>query len=143
MAKRRIRRKTAKKTTKAASSGGRKRKLSLDEMLKRIPSKDYLTTSEVQHIFNDAHEVTIYKMVGRGEITAYRTRNRGKANCYKRDEIERAVRARFEPEIAPTSKKIMESGDGGDDQAEEADGKAGSVRKRTRARKKKAKKKGA
>jgi len=101
MAKNRVRKKaTRRRSSKTGSSSGRlKPELTKDEMLDRVPDgedKELLTTADVQHIFNDCHQQTIYKMIGRGELNPFKSRNRGKANVYKRDEVIAAIVTRFQ-----------------------------------------------
>lgn len=98
---------------KSATSGGRKEPLTREEMLVRVPDKPYLTTPEVQHVFNDAHEVTIYKWVQKERLKAYRTNNQGKANLYKREDVIALIEDRFT--LVP-AKKIRESDDGDEDE---------------------------
>ena len=69
----------------------------MDQMLKRIPDKDWISTKELQHVLNECHEITIYRQVQDGKITPYRTNSRGKANLYKRVDVVAMVKARFEP----------------------------------------------
>ncbi len=86
-----------KKASKSPTASAPKKKLTMDEMLARIPQgKDTLTTEEVQHIWNDCHIQTIYKMNAKDLIQPYRSRDSGKANLYKTDEIVAAIHARFE-----------------------------------------------
>jgi len=71
----------------------------MDEMLNRInEAKDptWMTTDEVRHVFNDCHVVTVYKMNARKELTPYRRRSTGPSNYYRRDQVESAVRRRFQ-----------------------------------------------
>jgi len=109
MAKNRIRKKRRpKKKSQQGSSSQRKKILTQDEMLARIPmDKDWLDTPDVQHIFNDAHEVTIYKWVGNGELKAYRVKNRGKTNLYKRDDVIALIHKRCTPRPASISESNM------------------------------------
>lgn len=70
--------------------------LTQDQMLSRIPvDKDVLTTEDIQHIFNNCHKQTVYKMVMRGELKPYRSRNRGSSNIFKTVEVIAAIGARF------------------------------------------------
>ncbi len=88
----------AKAKARPSTTGGRdKPPLTLEEMLARIPDKEYLSTREVQHVFNDAHPISVYRWVKKGELEAFRVRSRGKANVFKREGIVAAVRARFTP----------------------------------------------
>lgn len=86
---------------RSGSSSQRKKLLTEDEMLARVPmEKEYLTTPEVQHVFNDCHEVTVYKWVSMGDLEAYRVKNRGKANLYKRDDVIALIHQRCTPHPA-------------------------------------------
>ena len=67
-------------------------------MLARIPGgKVWLTTRELQHVLNDCHEITVYRLIKDKRIRPYRTNSRGKANIYKRADVERMVKDRFTP----------------------------------------------
>ena len=98
-----------KKKRNKGSRSKPKRPLSMQEMLDRIPDKEYLTTPDVQHVFNDCHKVTVWKMTSGGDLIRYRTRSRGKANVYKREDVVRAVKARFQLRLAPSSDQIRET----------------------------------
>ena len=87
----------------------KKRFLTQDEMLARIPDKQFLTTPEVQHVFNDCHEVTVYKWVRQGALPAFRVRARGKANVYRREDVIDLIAARFLPR--PIRRNSSESTD--------------------------------
>lgn len=82
----------------ATARGIETRPLNKKETLERVPpgtDETLLTTRQLQHIFNDCHVQTIYKMIGRGELRPYRTRSRGKMNVYKRGEVIAAIHSRF------------------------------------------------
>lgn len=75
---------------------GRKPELSMQEMLRRIPDRDWLTTKEVQHVFNDCHQVTVYRYVQQGLLTAKKIWGK-RASRYMRSEVVALVRSRFIP----------------------------------------------
>jgi len=98
----RIRRdKKARKAAPKAKKPAGKPDLTLDEMLARVPDKETMTTAEVQHVFNDAHVQTVYKMNGTGELKPYRKRARGRASFYMTEDVIHAVRERFK--LIPSS----------------------------------------
>lgn len=98
-AKNRIRRRKKagkKKARPQDKSSGNPRGLTREQMLARVPKdKEWLSTDEVRHVFNDCHIQTIYKMNARKELTPYRTRQSGRANFYSREEVVGLVEARF------------------------------------------------
>ncbi len=69
--------------------------LSKKEMLRRVPRGELLTTDDIQHIFNDCHKQTVYKMAMRRELRPYRLRNRGRSNVYRREDVLQAIENRF------------------------------------------------
>ena len=103
-----------KASKKAPAQATRKPKLTQDQMLARIPMgeggelKEELTTEEVQHIWNDAHHQSIYKLNAKGILKPYRSRNSGKANVYKTSEVIEAIHARFN--LRPISEDTTGSG---------------------------------
>lgn len=73
----------------------------LDEMISRVPDKEYLTTRDVQIVmrrpgYEKAHEVTVYRWVAQGKLRAFRVATRGKANIFRREDVIAFIRARFE-----------------------------------------------
>lgn len=135
MAKNRIRRR--KKVSKKKKSRDRSDEksqgdpdgLTMDEMLARIPEgKEWLSTSEVRHVFNDCHVVTVYKMNGK-ELKPYR-RAASRGNFYHRDNVEQAVRGKF--------RLIPVSGEGTDGiyEASAVRGRRGRPKKKSSARRK-------
>lgn len=105
-----------KKKTKAKKTEA-KDPLTKREMLRRIPNKPFLTTPEVQHVFNDCHVMTIYKKVQRGLLIRFRRHSSRKANIYKREDVIAAVETWFSLRSADTT--IRET-DAEKDQAQEA-----------------------
>ncbi len=84
----------------------------LPELLTRFPVdeetgelKEWLTTPEVMHVTN-VHEITVYRWVSEARLPAYRVRASGKANLYKREDVERLLRARFDPKAAPKPHQV-------------------------------------
>lgn len=90
----------AKKKIKASSPAGKKPR-TLEEMLDRVPDKEYLSTREVQHVFELKWEGTVSRWLTAGDLKAYR--RRGKANIFKREDVIALIESRFEIRPAPIS----------------------------------------
>lgn len=101
---------------------------SREELLARVPDKPYLTTKEVQEIF-EVHEITVYRWVAAGKLVAHRVAARGKANVYKRDDVVAFVDARY------TIRPIRDKSEHGE--SSEQDGASGPKRRKRRRRVKK------
>ena len=75
---------------------GEKPDLTMAEMLARIPNREWVTTSEARHIFNDCAAITIYRYNRDGLLTPHKTWGK-KESKYRREEVEKLVRSRFVP----------------------------------------------
>ena len=92
--KNRTRKKQRKRASKPKASSRLRPELTEAEMLARVPRDELLTTADIQHVFGDCHVQTVYKMIGRKELRPYKSRNRGRANVYKRAEVIKAIKDR-------------------------------------------------
>lgn len=74
-----------------------KPELTLSQMLARVPEGKWLNTTQVCYVWNECWPLRIYQLVSEGRLKKYKTRNRGKENLYKRDDVIRLVKDRFTP----------------------------------------------
>jgi predicted DNA-binding transcriptional regulator AlpA len=73
--------------------------LTLEELLSRLPDRDFVTTAEVQHATGDVHVQTVYRWVQLGKLPSpKRLATRGRKSVYPREAVEKLIRSRFEPQ---------------------------------------------
>lgn len=113
--KRRRRRKKAYKRPASA-----KTPLSKQEMLRRVPEKEFLTTLEVAHVFNDMHVVSVYRLIRQEGIKKYK-RSRNNANIYRRTDVIAVIESRFVVHEATSSDESTVEIRGGRDGYEDED----------------------
>jgi len=71
---------------------------SMEELLERVPDKEYLSTRDIQKIFG-VHEVTVYRWKAEGDLgDAYRRRSAGRAIMFKRKNVVDLIHSRYTPE---------------------------------------------
>lgn len=92
----------SKARSKTKKKRERKPDLTMAEMLSRIPDSDFLTTKQVQHVFNDCHEVSVYRYVQQDFLTPHEQWGK-RGNTYPRSEVVALVRRKFTP--VPKSEK--------------------------------------
>ena len=78
-----------------ASSGKIFRDLTQEQLLARVPKKPYFSTPEVAAIF-EVTETTVFRWAGGDQLKKYESRGRGGANLYKRADIVRFVKSRYQ-----------------------------------------------
>ena len=74
----------------------------------RIPNQEFLTTEQVQHVFNDCTKVSVYRYGQKGYLTPSKAYNG--TNRYPKSQVEDLVRRQFSL-VAPKSESETDASD--------------------------------